>query len=357
MKSVRLTEAQRKMYEKEKEYNFRHIARLLCSRSRHTLTASEIISDDSDDSTPSNSNAGPSTSATAAAASESAVRASKLATELASWGEFAEIAHGDIDPGFVLREIDALSEPGYPYHEYYRTLATPGVQCLGVFRGPGKEGVQGYVALRPGVGRAGNDEVIIAFSGTCCVWQVFQDMDVRRTVYSGPSRSHSSSKDPGIQGQHGSSENGKERGNEEPKGDREEKKPRAYVHKGFWRLYTAMRPSMSKVLASALEKHPTADLVITGHSLGGAMCYLLALDVLLKSPELANGNVEGRKITLAAFGCPRVGDAALVKIFNDAATVYRKEYGAENFNEYSVKAFDDGWFSIHFIHIRSCDSY
>ncbi len=81
--------------------------------------------------------------------------------------------------------------------------------------------------------------------------------------------------------------------------------------------------------------------------MGAAMGYLLALDVLLKKPELADDNVKGRKITLAAFGCPRVGDAALVKIFNDAAEIYRKEYGAEKFIEYSVKAYNDGSFSIY----------
>ncbi len=164
MKSIKLTEAQRRMYEKEKANNFRQVARLLCTRSQHTLTASDIISDD--ESTSLSDNAGPSSN-------NSTVRSSKLATNLDSWGEFAEIANGEVDPAFVLREIDALSEPGYPYHEY-RSLAVTGVQCLGVFRGPGREGVQGYVAFRPGIGRPVNNEVIIAFSGTCCVCRPFR---------------------------------------------------------------------------------------------------------------------------------------------------------------------------------------
>ncbi|KLO06925.1 alpha/beta-hydrolase [Schizopora paradoxa] len=303
---IKLTDAQRAVYKSEEGYNFREIARLLVRRSGYTLTAADIISKKEP--------------------SESASSSPSLIARLAAWGEFAEIALGELDPAFIIREIGSLSEPGGPY-EAYRALAAPGVRCLGVFQGPGRKGVQGYVAFRPGSGKQGgegeaernehvNDEVVVTFSGTCNVWHVFQDMDVRRAVYPVPSTT--------------------------------EKTPSARVHKGFWRLYTGLRPAMAKILSSALEQYPTADLVLTGHSLGAAMCYLLAMDVLLGSGELGFGvndkgaNEGGRKITLAAFGCPRIGDSGLVKVFVDAVAQYRKKYGENSFEEYSIKAFDDG---------------
>lgn len=73
------------------------------------------------------------------------------------------------------------------------------------------------------------------------------------------------------------------------------------VHKGFAELYGTLR----QTLLHALKKLPRSKPVyVTGHSMGGALAALCAL-------ELAA--VSGRRVWLYTFGCPRIGDAVFSK--------------------------------------------
>jgi hypothetical protein len=75
------------------------------------------------------------------------------------------------------------------------------------------------------------------------------------------------------------------------------------VHIGFSETYEGVR---TRVM-DRLDKDKT--LVITGHSLGGAVATLAALD--LKG--------QGYKVhSLYAFGCPRVGDEEFKKVYGNA---------------------------------------
>jgi pimeloyl-ACP methyl ester carboxylesterase len=80
------------------------------------------------------------------------------------------------------------------------------------------------------------------------------------------------------------------------------------IHTGFLKQYLAIRDTLMK----ALQKHEDADeIVITGHSLGGALATLAALDL----------NRQGiHKISTVTFGAPRVGDQLFADLFETLDT-------------------------------------
>lgn len=69
------------------------------------------------------------------------------------------------------------------------------------------------------------------------------------------------------------------------------------THKGFTDMYSDIRPALLAALARCRKGLP---LLLTGHSLGGAVASLAALD-----PQLRAGR---RSISLYTFGAPRVGN-------------------------------------------------
>jgi triacylglycerol lipase len=73
------------------------------------------------------------------------------------------------------------------------------------------------------------------------------------------------------------------------------------VHKGYDELYN----KMSNVINLALSKNIGFDLVVTGHSLGGALATLCAFDLAHLNP------------TLETFASPRVGDSDFAESFNN----------------------------------------
>lgn len=86
--------------------------------------------------------------------------------------------------------------------------------------------------------------------------------------------------------------------------------PTAKVHYGFWQAYTSIRDK----LYQSLKQYNIANLFITGHSLGGALSTITALDI---AEELGYSN-----ISMINFGSPRVGNSDYVAIFQQ----YLKDY-------------------------------
>jgi predicted lipase len=84
------------------------------------------------------------------------------------------------------------------------------------------------------------------------------------------------------------------------------------VHSGFKDLYQVHRDTILKYLQEIISTYPTYNVRITGHSLGGALATIMALDVQL------NYNIQNVK--LLTFGSPRVGNAAFASAFN-ASTI------------------------------------
>lgn len=90
-------------------------------------------------------------------------------------------------------------------------------------------------------------------------------------------------------------------------------------HRGFMRAYFAVRDRLLKVV----QAFPQAPLILTGHSLGGAIATIAALDVQYNITQHT-----GQAIDLYTFGAPRVGNSALVESFQRRVpSSYRFVYG------------------------------
>lgn len=77
-----------------------------------------------------------------------------------------------------------------------------------------------------------------------------------------------------------------------------------YTHKGFTSVYSACR---NQIIA-ALRELPPKTLYITGHSLGGALAVLNAIDVA--------ANTHFTRPIMVNFGAPRVGNPAFAATYN-----------------------------------------
>jgi len=197
--------------------------------------------------------------------------------ELDDIGQFAEIVYSSVPLEVLMAHIDALSPTGYPL-EGYTALRDAVLD----------ESFLGSVAKLPTAifRRPARNHLIIAFCGTTQLQHVVQDLHFVKRPHPAGAGS---------------------------------------VHSGFWGLYTGIADRVKAAVAA----HPAADVVVTGHSMGGAVAYLLALDLL---SELA----VTRKLTLATFGAPRVGDAPLVAHFRRLADKRAA------FTELAVRSYNDG---------------
>ncbi|KAJ3238134.1 hypothetical protein HDU78_003665 [Chytriomyces hyalinus] len=74
------------------------------------------------------------------------------------------------------------------------------------------------------------------------------------------------------------------------------------VHVGFWDVWTQLRPTMEPVLVKYLKAFPDYSVSFIGHSLGGAVTLLAAVDFVNR------GVVPASRSTLVSFGQPRVGN-------------------------------------------------
>jgi len=82
------------------------------------------------------------------------------------------------------------------------------------------------------------------------------------------------------------------------------------VEKGFYNLFTNLKDDVIKEINNVSTEYKTNNLLITGHSLGGALSTLLAFELLYV--ENTNMNIK-----LITFGSPRVGNKKFVSFFND----------------------------------------
>ena len=113
------------------------------------------------------------------------------------------------------------------------------------------------------------------------------------------------------------------------------------VHRGFWSLYKGIRSLIIDGIRKGLAEHDVNELVVTGHSMGGALSYLLLLELVSSNNTVVPTSVC---IKLVAFGAPRVGDTSLGNYWQELWREYRNRNGADAFTEYSVKAYNDGLF-------------
>lgn len=61
---------------------------------------------------------------------------------------------------------------------------------------------------------------------------------------------------------------------------------RCEIHSGFYADYLGVASQVSNKVQAILSKHPTATLIATGHSLGGALAEVAALELKRNFPNL-----------------------------------------------------------------------
>ena len=83
------------------------------------------------------------------------------------------------------------------------------------------------------------------------------------------------------------------------------------THKGFTDIYGTIRESMMELLEQLPANKP---LFITGHSLGGALATLAAMDIAY--------NTTISHVSVYTYGAPRVGDPIFVKLYNYVIPVH-----------------------------------
>ncbi|MDD9270578.1 lipase family protein [Paenibacillus sp. GCM10023248] len=77
------------------------------------------------------------------------------------------------------------------------------------------------------------------------------------------------------------------------------------VHKGFLDIYNSAR---RQIMATIVKLNPRKTLYLTGHSLGGALAALCAVDLATVT--------KFREPSIYTYGSPRVGNPAFASLFN-----------------------------------------
>ncbi|KAG8953282.1 hypothetical protein FRC04_002692 [Tulasnella sp. 424] len=266
--SSSLSPEQERMYASEKEENFRWILKLTTKKSSYVLSEKDLAP-------------------------------SELQNELSEIGQFAEVAHGSMDPERVWAHLSDLLDDGFPLHGY---TFLEGSELIRAFKGTAAQ-LQGYVAFRPQTG-----QLIVSFSGTSNRMQAFNDTKAWKASY------------PLTPGENISA---------------------VSVHSGFWNMYNGVKAAAFHALEEAIRQRDVSEIILTGHSLGGAMTQLCVLD-LLKPTQQVIRLPFGVRIKSVTFGAPRAGNAGLVTCWKSRVEAYQKLHGNASFTEWAVKAFNDG---------------
>jgi len=222
-----------------------------------------------------------------------------LQLELSEIGQFAELAHGTLSPEFVWGNMDRLLQPRFPLAGYDALRQS---ELVSVFHGS-VSNLQGYVVRR-------SNQLIISFSGTSNFQQTMGNIDARLVAFP---------------------------------------KDGCAIHAGFWRIYNGVRTNALSALAEALRQHSVHEIIFTGHSLGAVMCYLMALEVMKETRAGDTSpipSLTSMVLTIAVFGCPRVGNLALVQHWRDVVEDCVNR--GFTIREYSVKGFHDGQIDLYF---------
>ena len=82
---------------------------------------------------------------------------------------------------------------------------------------------------------------------------------------------------------------------------------RGQVHSRVKQLHDELKPQIQAVTQ---QIDPALPCYVTGHSLGGAIAHLAAVELALSCPQLRE------KIQVYSFGAPRLGDRAFAKFYN-----------------------------------------
>ncbi|KAF7837865.1 lipase-like [Senna tora] len=84
----------------------------------------------------------------------------------------------------------------------------------------------------------------------------------------------------------------------------------AMVHRGFYYAYhnTTLRPAIVNALERAKKNYGDTKIIVTGHSMGGAMASFCGLDLKV--------NLNAQDVQVMTFGQPRVGNAVFASYYS-----------------------------------------
>ena len=218
---------------------------------------------------------------------------SDLRDQFSSQGQFAELTFSAVPLETLFKHLPLLRQPGYPLETYN---ALDDAVLVDSFHGP-FTGLFVLIVYRSLLG-----QLVLAVSGTSSIKQALQDLRIIRCPH--------------------------------PSG-------RGSVHTGFWTIYKDVKDqAISAIQKGVATNHSVREIVLTGHSMGGSIAYLLCLELFADHMKwLKDLNIN---IKVVAFGVPRTGDAALVDYFRELCLSYKKVQGQDAFKEYSVKGYNDG---------------
>lgn len=101
------------------------------------------------------------------------------------------------------------------------------------------------------------------------------------------------------------------------------------VHEGFGKAWASLSNDTYNGLTKALAAHPTAAIVLTGHSLGAAVATIAAAELRTK----------GYTVDLFTYGSPRIGNSPLVTYLSTQGPV--GSLGSSSSSNYRVTHMDD----------------
>ncbi|KAF0547200.1 alpha/beta-hydrolase [Gigaspora margarita] len=80
------------------------------------------------------------------------------------------------------------------------------------------------------------------------------------------------------------------------------------VHFGFYTAFLTFQHQLRDVITESIKQYPDYNLVVTGHSLGGALASFAALDL--------KQSVEGANPCLYTYGEPRIGNSVFASFMD-----------------------------------------
>lgn len=213
-----------------------------------------------------------------------------IVEELKDLGQFTELAYSIIPLDFAFAHMRVLAGEGFPL-EGYEALCD--ARLVSELRSQ-NAGVLTYIAYRER-----ENQLVVAFAGTATLTQVYYDLFANLRAYPGQKKTN--------------------------------------VHSGFWSIYASLQPRLTQEIKDALGKYPDVrEVVLAGHSMGGALAYLLGMDLL------GGGERVAEVVNIVTFGCPRVGDKGLLEYWWGVKGRYEEKYGVDAVREHTVRAHKDG---------------
>ncbi|TFK19316.1 lipase [Coprinopsis marcescibilis] len=212
-------------------------------------------------------------------------------------------------PVLETRQSNGIDQTTYNNLERFAKFSSASYQLLGCPRPVGttliknfdRSGTQGYLSRDDST-----KEIILAFRGSLSVTDAFVDLQLILQPLNTPGVTNN---------------------------------VKASVHTGFQFAYNAVASDVVSAVKSQVSANSAYTVVVTGHSLGGAVASMAALSLKAAIPNI--------KMKLYTYGQPRVGNAAFVSLveqqvgvnnifravntFDGVPTILFKELGYRHF--------------------------